>query len=146
MVLAHIHSCLYLLLFSCTSFPFFWPCLCAHLYCSILTLLIGARLSTMRRPMLINEFESSSNWVYSNHASFPMARPQEEDFSCLPSLILNLILYTSKQLEVFTVLAIVLHSPSLCWDTWSSSILSPAALLGTFFWSPVKKWWIWSGF
>lgn len=79
MGLAHIHEGLYLLLFCYTTFPFSLPHPGAHIYYSVLTLLIGARLATLRRPVLITRLETSSNQLYGNHSYLPMAGPQGED-------------------------------------------------------------------
>lgn len=140
MGLAHIRYCLYVLLFSYTTFPFSQPHLYAQFYYGILILLIGARPAALRRLVLICQFESSLKLHVWPPFIFPNDQASRRGFllQFLPWLP-NLMLFPYT-LEVFTILGVILHSPPVCCDTSSFSILlPPAALLGTSSWSPVKK-------
>lgn len=137
MGLAHIRYCLYFLLFSYTVFPFSLSLPCARFYSSVLTLLSGAKPAAGRRlgvPIPICIKLKLNVW---QPFLFPNDRASRRGFVLHP---LSCFLLFPCMLEVFTALGSVLHSPPVCCDASSSSILpSPAALLGTLSWPPVKK-------
>lgn len=117
--LAHIHNGLYLLLFCYTPFPFSLPHPRAHIYYSVLTLLIGVRLATLRRPVLITQLESSSDRTYGNHSFLPVGWASRRGFPLqVPPWFLTSYCLFPCTLKVFAVLSIILQSPLVYCDAF----------------------------